>query len=117
MISKSVDDLEYISINDEVGLTGIICPTCGARIPLLNIFSFDQKKGTSKEGLPLFADHVDLTEDYTCDCGEQFRVYLDCKYAITKIPTVKEVGRFQEETVVVLDETKEDSFKLQLPEK
>lgn len=117
MISKSVQDLEFVSINDEEGLTGIICPECGKRIPLLEIFSFDARKGVGRDGAALFVDHVDLTEDYECECGNYFRVHLDCKYAITSVPTVREQGKFQEETVVPLYESEETSIKIDLPER
>ena len=32
---------------------------------------------------------------YKCECGNYFRVHLDCKYAITSVPTVREQGKFQ----------------------
>lgn len=117
MISKTVQDLEFTPINDEEGLTGIICPECGKRIALLDIFAFDMKKGTNRDGSSLLVDHVDMTEDYECECGRSFRVYLDCKYAIGNITKSREQGKMQEETAVPLYETSESELKINLPER
>lgn len=116
MISVANDDLEFAYLNDESGLTGIICPKCGKRIPLLEVFSFDLKKGVDRNGIPQFVNHVDMEEDYDCECGASFRVVLDCKYAITSQHKEREVGKFQEETVVPLDPTLVKT-QLELPEK
>ena len=118
MISKTIEGLEYTSINDEEGLTGIICPDCGRRIPLLEIFGFDAKKGVNRDGIPLFADHVDLVEEYECDCGASFKVYLDCKYAIGPATPAKQSPKFQEETIIPLYvDSYQEPVKINLPEK
>ena len=117
MITKSIENLEYQSLNDEEGLTGIICPECGKRIPLLDIFSFDAKRGFDRNGMPLFENHVDMQEDYECECGRKFRVYLDCKYAIGNVPVVKQEGKFQQETIVPLYDNQKEDIRIMLPEK
>lgn len=118
MISKTVEGLEYHPLNDEEGLTGVICPDCGRRIPLLEIFAFDAKKGCSRDGTPLLADHVDMVEDYECDCGASFKVYLDCRYAIGPSSPGKSIPKFQEETTVPLYvDSHPETVKINLPEK